>query len=322
MLGVKRRSRQRGSAVSLRTDIKGTGVRHRSLNLGYFGTVVDLRVAERDIRDAEFFYGLHQLTPQQTPDYIACLWADGGFFRSLNEKDHAQKVADLTYADGTPIRRVDFSEWSAAPSVVPPFAAVEVSSRLAVFRGSVVQPARGKRGLLIVGSNHSGKTAMTVELLQRGWKLVSSHLAVLNRASGKASTFYGPLGLRGPTLRLIEGANLAESDYRETHSEASGRVALVRPDVLFKDCLGTSCEINRVVRVNRSSRVGLGIERDAFWSRNFFRTMGPFPADSYSAVVRSLDGLPLTNFSYSSEFELSSGADYIHTRHLEEANKK
>ncbi|MGH2787988.1 MAG: hypothetical protein ACRDJV_08765 [Actinomycetota bacterium] len=56
--------------------------------------------------------------------------------------------------------------------------------------------AQGEDGLVLAGASRAGKTTLALELIARGWKLVSDDVAVLDPASGRLLPFLKPVSIK------------------------------------------------------------------------------------------------------------------------------
>ncbi|KYK35901.1 MAG: hypothetical protein AYK19_01465 [Theionarchaea archaeon DG-70-1] len=64
---------------------------------------------------------------------------------------------------------------------------------------------KGDTGFLFPGSQHCGKTTLTLELIKRGYKLLSDDLAIINRETLEVMPFPRALNIREKTLPLLSG---------------------------------------------------------------------------------------------------------------------
>lgn len=206
----------------------------------FFGVTVDVHAIPADLDDARFFYGGHEThadpaTAAEVTVTLECVdWPERGFFTSLLSKDGLRKgIRVATAADRSADVPVDheFTGWSDLPSPLPPFHHSRLWTEVATHPGAAMVLADG-RGVLLLGENHVGKTAVTLELCRGDGRLVSDSVIVLHPGDGRVLGYASPLGLRRQTLR----ANLAllnTLDRRETISPVTGLVVLVRPQDYF-----------------------------------------------------------------------------------------
>ena len=78
---------------------------------------------------------------------------------------------------------------------------------------------KDKKGFLFPGSQHCGKTTLTLELIKKGYKLLSDDLAIINRSSLEVMPFPRALNIREHTLPLVsefESYLISKSEFRIT----------------------------------------------------------------------------------------------------------
>jgi len=200
------------------------------VSLDFFDIPVMLEVEGQDAQDAIWFFRKH-LADSESPTngehgaHALRVTCSPGFFGSLLAKSPDEKWIRLE--DGLGTGTVRFSSWSAAPSFLPPFASEQFKSRYAVVHGSAVTTPTGL-GVVIVGNNYVGKTATTLELLCRGWGLVSDSCVIMDyRCNGPPMLrrYETPLGLRRATITRWS-RELAQVDSRSQISRDTGQVIL------------------------------------------------------------------------------------------------
>lgn len=64
---------------------------------------------------------------------------------------------------------------------------------------------KGETGFLFPGSQHCGKTTLTLELIKHGYKLLSDDLAIINRKTREVMPFPRALNIREKSLPLLSG---------------------------------------------------------------------------------------------------------------------
>jgi hypothetical protein len=202
-----------------------------SRTLDFFGVVVDVRTSTGDQDYVDFFFRYHQ-TDRREPQVVVALAADDGsdFFASLLAKDRRPKrwaIADDTSGD---IITGAFTAWSGVPSVVPPFGSRRLADRLVVTPASVLTNRSGTT-VALRGANYAGKTELSINLLRRGWRLVSDHLLIIETRDGSVHRYRAPLGLRQHLLDQYADA-LRSNPHRATISPDTGRVALIHADAI------------------------------------------------------------------------------------------
>ena len=65
--------------------------------------------------------------------------------------------------------------------------------------------AKDETGFLFPGSQHCGKTTLTLELIKQGYKLLSDDLAIINRETLEVMPFPRALNIREKSLPLVSG---------------------------------------------------------------------------------------------------------------------
>ena len=206
---------------------------HR-LDFDFFGISTSLTIEEEDVATAAWFFrrhlvgrGNHILEAPKVR--VEC---SPGFFGSLLAHSTAEKSMKLTDDHGT--REIAFTSWSHAPSFMPPFASHDFLSRYAIMHGAAVATPDG-RGLVMVGRNYIGKTALALELLKRGFCLVSDSCVVIDYATPggpRLRRYETPFGFRRNTLYRWR-RRLAGVEQRSQISEVTGEVVLAHAyDVL------------------------------------------------------------------------------------------
>jgi hypothetical protein len=68
------------------------------------------------------------------------------------------------------------------------------SRRFVALHAAVV--ARGRDALVLAGASRAGKTTLSLELVARGWRLVSDDIAALDRTSGALAPFLKPVSIK------------------------------------------------------------------------------------------------------------------------------
>lgn len=96
-----------------------------------------------------------------------------------------------------------FTAASRRPSLLPPFFEPPLDGRVAAFHAAAAVPPGGAGALLLAGASFSGKSALSLALLRRGWRLLSDDIAVLRCRDSVVEPFCRPVGIRANTLRLL-----------------------------------------------------------------------------------------------------------------------
>ncbi len=249
-----------------------------TLNLRVLGTGISLVVAEQDKADATFFYGSEQDT--SNPEYEVRL--SPGFLASLLAKDGRKKHMSLSrITHPHKVWKHGFTGWSGTPSYVPPFADPVFATRFAVARASVVS-LDGRNGVVILGDLYAGKTATLLALMERNWRLVSDSLLIVEASSRLALSYTSPIGLRRHTLARYDAA-LTPLDTRETISEATGRVVLVRAPDLFPNTPSVTTPVT-ITHAVTLSRDGLAVVD----TKSCLHAAATFPDGAYQLLLEAL----------------------------------
>ncbi|WP_234362942.1 hypothetical protein [Streptomyces formicae] len=179
-------------------------------------------------------------------------WPERGFFTSLLRKDHLTKRIEIDRRTDYAWTRVadhTFTGWSEIPSPLPPFRYSHLWTTTAVGPGTcLVMP--DSRGLLITGANYVGKTSTSLVLCQRGGRLVSDSLAVLDLTTGLFRRYDGPLGFRRGSRRHHLD-KITSGVHRETVSPDTGLVLLVPPAEFLGAPNLPQGKVDRIVRLER-----------------------------------------------------------------------
>lgn len=200
----------------------------------FFGAKVRVLVRTTDLEDLRFFYGhfmeahVAGFIPDLTVELECSDWPSRGFFASLLAKDGLRKTIRVRSrtSDGIVDERT-FTDWSDAPSPLPPFAYTPLADRLAVTPAAVVRTPHG-RTIMLTGPHYVGKTATALAICKQGGRLVSDSTAVFDVTSGQALSFESPLGFRRASLLALTPI-LDATVHRLTVSPDTGLVGLVSP---------------------------------------------------------------------------------------------
>lgn len=213
------------SPIAVSTDL--VDLCPASLQLSFFGMTVDLHVAERDARDAAWFFGQHQRDGQAGSARIQSFaYATSGFFMSLLGRTGDSKRTALI-EDCRLVLQNEFTDWSGQPSVAPPFAAPSFSADCAVFPGAALMEPSG-RALVLTGPNYIGKTSTAIALCrQHGWELLADSLVVMRVSTRTIEPYHGILGFRRGNL-AAHRSELSTLDTRSLISPVTGEVVLAR----------------------------------------------------------------------------------------------
>jgi hypothetical protein len=261
------------------------------ISLDFFDIPVELSVSAEDACDARWFFSRH-LRPGQArlPDAgagqdaqirVSC---SPGLFASL--LDHTQAEKSLSMHDEDGLRTVRFTAWSNAPSFLPPFASESFTKRYAILHGSAVVAPNG-RALILLGRNYIGKTATSLELLRRGWSLVSDSCVVLDfddPARPVLRRYETPFGFRRATLTKWSEL-LAQVDSREQVSRDTGPVVLAHVSDVIADL---ECQD----RIPVSVVVCLDDGTDASKPGNAASVLRVYPGRTRAQVAEALKQLP------------------------------
>lgn len=247
----------------------------QNLYFDFYGQTTRLRVVRADVEEALFYFRDQQLPrpPAQEPDVVVTLscpeWPARGFFTSLLRKDNLTKRIEVDRrTDYAWIRVADhtFTRWSEIPSPLPPIRYSDLWMTTAVGPGTcLVMP--NSRGLLITGENYVGKTSTSLVLCQRGARLVSDSLAVLDLTTGLFRRHDSPLGFRRESRRHHLD-KITAGVHRETVSPDTGLVLLVPPTEFLGVPNLTQGKVDRIVRLERRAApaVPFTTETDlSFW---------------------------------------------------------
>lgn len=244
------------------------------MKLDFFGAVVEFRGVEADLRDARFFYSYHETSPEKPADTLVELtcvdWTERGFFTSLLAKDKLRKRVRISTRDQYEWGEVldhEFTHWSDVASPLPPYRHSSLWHSVATRPGNVVRTPTGL-GVMVCGSNYVGKTAVCLELCDRGWDLVSDSVVVLDASHGIALPYNSPLGFRRRSLTTRTHI-FEHIDTRETVNPDTGLVVLATPqDVLGRpNSESTSIDVilNLTRDVSGACRIRSGATGPSSW---------------------------------------------------------
>ncbi|WP_369384138.1 hypothetical protein [Streptomyces sp. cg36] len=229
-----------------------------SLYFDFYGTVTRLSITQADIDAALFYFGGQRIAPvslKETDVQVSldCTeWPSRGFFTSLLRKDGLAKRIQIDQRTDSQWQRVadhTFTTWSSIPSPLPPFRYSSLWNTLAVAAGTCLR-LPDSSGLLLTGDNYVGKTSAALELCDRGARLISDSLAVLNVNTGYFLRHDSPIGFRRASRRQ-HLAKITSINHQETVSPDTGLVLLARPeDVLGRPNLDRA-KVQHVVRLVR-----------------------------------------------------------------------
>ena len=183
---------------------------HR-VRLDFWGTICDCLMPTR--QDAEHFatYFSEFGTASDDPRHVFLFETTGnGFVVSLLDAKvekriwHSEMGGEWTLWD-------KFHARSTAPSPVPPLT-LEPLRQLFCSVHAAALTVRNGDALLFTGPSFSGKSALSLGLLDRGWGLMTDDLAVIGRSTKRVHAFRRPIGIRETTMTLVPG--LAERVQR------------------------------------------------------------------------------------------------------------
>lgn len=232
----------------------------QNLYFDFYGVTTRLRVVPADVDEALFYFQDQQLSqpPAGEPDVVVTLscteWPERGFFTSLLRKDNLAKRIEIDRrTDGSWARVVDhaFTGWSEIPSPLPPFRYSDLWMTTAVGPGTCLVMPDGQ-GLLITGANYVGKTSTSLVLCQRGARLVSDSLAVLDLTTGLFRRHDSPLGFRRGSRRHHLD-KITNGVHRETVSPDTGLVLLVPPAEFLGVPNLSEAKVDRIVHLERDA---------------------------------------------------------------------
>lgn len=260
-----------------------------NVSLNFFGTAVSLELdSVEDVRYALFFYSRF-IAEIEHPDVsikLSCK-ASGGFFSSLLAKDSAEKQIDIRY--GAHEERIEFTDWSAAASPLPPFRRICEESTVVITPGAaLISPER--RCVLLVGGTHAGKTAVELELLQSGWRTMADHLIVIDLGSGSVLPYLTPIGVRGEMLNAWAEV-ISASPHYETISEVTGKVALIDVESLVPgSAWGEAMEPTGIALLERRDDRALGADYSlcgypSYRGNELAQFMGSLPSVRVSSSI-------------------------------------
>jgi len=125
-------------------------------------------------------------------------------------------------------------------SPVPPFQTEAFRSRFTLLHGASLATPDG-RGIALLGRSLAGKSTLTLELLRRGWRLLSDDLTVVDHAADVPAClrrFDRPVGIRERTRRQLGWLDtLPAVGAAANVMTATGLTTVVHADEMFPGCL-------------------------------------------------------------------------------------
>jgi HprK-related kinase A len=89
--------------------------------------------------------------------------------------------------------------------------------------------ARGGRAAILPGASGSGKSTLCAALVQRGWRLLSDELAMVEPASGRLVGLARPISLKNQSIEVMRRFAPEAFITEPTRDTAKGDVSLMRP---------------------------------------------------------------------------------------------
>lgn len=221
----------------------------------FFGDNTDIHVASaNDTPFLDFFYGAFPPAVKGQPAFAVSLQnatcREEGFFNSFLRNTDDLKRITLCSPEGQILVDRTFRGWSEAPTVIPPLSHTNRFTDFALFPACVL--SIDGRGVMILGPNYSGKTALLVELCLMGdadVAFVSDNVAYVDVETRAALPAPWPLGFRRLTLERYS-SHLRHITTHTIISPVTGKVKLVNPVAFFGKVNETPATIDKVVLLN------------------------------------------------------------------------
>lgn len=133
--------------------------------------------------------------------------------------------------------------WKHDHTPIPPFLVEPYYGKYVLLHGCGVSSKDGIK-TLIVGSSMSGKTYLTLSLLEEGYKLITDDLIVFDYEDNKLLPYSKPIGLRENTLRLdrrfkeyVENKDIFKLEFTANDGKKTWLIHIddIIPDSLYKD---------------------------------------------------------------------------------------
>jgi len=175
----------------------------------------------------------------------------GGYMRNhLNNLD----VKDLVVEKGDGQREL----WNHFHTPIPPFLVEPYVGKYLLLHGCGVCSQDGKT-TLIIGDSMSGKTYLTLRLLQESYKLVTDDLVVFDYDNELLLPYSKPIGLRENSIRIDEKLNkyvCDDSKYKLEFTANDGKKTwLVHANDIFENSLyyGKCRTVERVIFLDNNT---------------------------------------------------------------------
>lgn len=199
----------------------------------FFQISVTIWCLDEDRQDLTWLFPQHTRVSSATgseDSFDVLVHAEGGFFHSLFARDSVRKTV-ATQGTNDAFTVHSFNGWSGQASPIPPFTSSAFKSNYLLFPGAVLTSPRGEV-IALSGANHVGKTSTAIALLEIGWELNSESLVIMNCNTGLVEGYFSAFGMRRETLTKWE-ERTERLATRQTYSEVTGRVRLVRAEDVF-----------------------------------------------------------------------------------------
>ncbi len=185
--------------------------------LEFFG--VGFTVVGEQLPDLAFQFGPH-LARTRRADYQL----------ELSPPEAGIRTRDVTMrrGDGAVMLRRPLAGWRSATPALPPLTAL--SDRFAVIPACVMTDRQVT--IALIGDTSSERTRIGVSLADRGWRMVSGQLLVLDRRTGRALPFHTPLQFTGRTGDGLRRQHPDPAVCRPGRTSFGEPTTLIRPEAM------------------------------------------------------------------------------------------
>ena len=189
--------------------------------IGPFTVRIDSEIDAVQQGLSQLYRDYTRLTPDVFCDFYVRVFAPSGvrrFFRKqvLFAFDQFVPFKPLPYAQAFP-----FFEWGLNWCISG------YSHQFLIIHAAVIEK-QGK-ALILPGTPGSGKSTLCAALINKGWRLLSDELALVDRQSGLITPVPRPVSLKNQSIDLIADTFPNNEFSPVVHDTLKGSVALMRP---------------------------------------------------------------------------------------------
>ena len=189
--------------------------------IGPFTVRIDSEIDAVQQGLSQLYCDYTRLTPDVFCDFYVRVFAPSGvrrFFRKqvLFAFDQFVPFKPLPYAQAFP-----FFEWGLNWCISG------YSHQFLIIHAAVIE--KHGKALILPGTPGSGKSTLCAALINKGWRLLSDELALVDRQSGLITPVPRPVSLKNQSIDLIADTFPHNEFSPVVHDTLKGSVALMRP---------------------------------------------------------------------------------------------